>query len=180
MFLDRVLLPVLVGFAIAGGLFGEVKSFPSNNVDFTQYKTYQWLPPRVLTKSGIVENEPTVSPIIEAAFKQELAKIGLTEVSQGADVQIATGALTESVPQLEAVFFGPIDFGPGTTWGGTPTATMGRYNKQGSLILNMIDVRTNKSAWVAIATKALGKPSQNEKAIHKATSEIFKKYPKKR
>ena len=179
MFLDRVLLPVFVSFAIAGGLFGEVKSFPSNNVDFTQYKTYQWLPPRVLTKSGIVENEPTVSPIIEAAFKQELAKIGLTEVSQGADVQIATGALTESVPQLEAVFFGPLDWGPGTSWGGTPIATMGRYNKQGSLILNMIDVRTNKSAWVAIATKALGKPSQNEKAIHKATSEIFKKYPKK-
>jgi len=94
-------------------------------------------------------------------------------------VQIATGALTESVPQLEAVFYGSLDPGLGTTWGADPIATMGRYNKQGSLVLNMIDVRTNKSAWVAIATKALGKQSQNQKAIYKAAAEIFKKYPAK-
>ena len=171
----------LVLFASVSALcVAEVKSFPSTQVDFAQYKTYQWLPPRILTKAGIVENEPTVSPLIERAVKKELAQIGLTEVQQGADVQIATGALTESVPQLEAVFFGPLDAGPGTVWGGEPIATMGRYNKQGSLILNMIDTRTNKSAWVAIATRALGKPSHNEKNISKAAADIFKKYPSKK
>jgi len=179
MLAKRLLLPLFLALASAGGIFGEVKTFVSKDVDFTQYRTYQWLPTRVLTKSGIVENEPTVSPIIEAAVKQELAKIGLTEVSQGADVQISTGALTESIPQLEAVFYGPIIPGPATTWGSTPTATLSRYIKQGSLLLNMIDVRTNRSAWMAIATKTLGKPSQNEKAIHKAAAEMFKKYPQK-
>jgi hypothetical protein len=165
---------------LAAPCLAEVKSFPTNGIDFSQYKTYQWLPPRILTKTGVVENEPTVSPVIEKAIKEQLAKVGLTEVQQGADVQIATGALTESVPQLEAVFFGSLDPGLGTTWGSEPIATMGRYNKQGSLVLNMIDTRTNKSAWVAIATKALGKPSQNEKQVQKAAAEIFKKYPLKK
>jgi hypothetical protein len=176
MLVNRLLLPLF----LAGAIFGEVKTFVSKDVDFTRYRTYRWLPTRVLTKSGIVENEPTLSPIIEAAVKQELAKTGLTEVSQGADVEISTGALTESIPQLEAVFYGPIMLGPATTWGETPVATLSRYNKQGSLLLNMIDVRTNRSAWMAIATKALGKPSQNETAIHKAAAEMFKKYPQRR
>jgi Domain of unknown function (DUF4136) len=161
-------------------LAGDVKAFASKDADFSRYKTYQWLPPKVLTKAGIVENEPTVSPLIEKAVKQELAKIGLTEVSQEADLQVATAALTESVPQLEAVFFGSLDPELGTLSGANPVATLGRYNKQGSLAVNLIDTRTNKSAWAGIATRTLGKPSQNGKNIDKAVSDMFKKYPSKR
>jgi hypothetical protein len=169
--LKRVNRFVLFG-CVSALCLAEVKSFSSKQLDFAQYKTYQWLPPTVLTKAGVLENEPSVNPLIEKAVKKELAQIGLVEVPQGADVQIATGALTESVPQLEAVFFGPLDAAPGTVWGAEPIATMGRYNKQGSLIPNMIDTRTNKSAWVAIATRTLGKPSHNEKNISKAAADI--------
>jgi hypothetical protein len=158
-------------------LGSDVKAFASKNADFSRYKTYQWLPSKALTKAGIVENEPTVGPIIEKAVKQELAKKGLTEVSEGADLQVATLVLAESVPQLEAVLFGSFEPLSGTSWGMSPIGTVGRYNRQGSLAVNLIDPHNNTSVWAGIATRALGKPSQNAKNIEKAASQLFKKYP---
>ena len=38
---------------------------------------------------------------------------------------------------------------------GTPIATMGRYNHEGTLIVNLIDTRTKKSAWVALVKETI-------------------------
>ena len=159
---------------------GEVKAFASGSADFSRYKTYQWLPSKALTKAGIIENEPTVGPIVEKAVKGELAKKGLTEVSEGGDLQVATLVLAESVPQLEAVLFGSLELAPGTAWGMSPIGTIGRYNRQGSLAVNLIDPHTNKGVWAGIATRSIGKPSQNARNIEKAAEELFKKYPSRR
>src|SRR4051812_2746781 len=76
--------------------------------DFARYKTYTWLPPKILTKTGIVENDPVLAPAIKSAVNAQLLKKGLTEVAEGGDLQIATLALKEKIPQLEAlVFSGP-------------------------------------------------------------------------
>jgi hypothetical protein len=143
----------------------------------TRYKTYQWLPTRALKKSGLVENDPVLTPLIKEAVNRELMQRGLTEVAQGGDLQVAAGVMQHAVPQVEAVWFaGPqdLDFA-------TPIATMGRYNRKGSLIVNLIDPATKKSAWAGLAEEDLNDmEGAGQKKISKAAENLFKKYPVKK
>jgi len=162
---------------IAPCFAGKVKAYTGAKADFAGYKTYQWLPVKTLGKAGIVEDDATVSPVIRAEVNRQLAARGLTEVKEGGDLQIATFASTTYVPQLEAVLFPggvAMDFA-------TPIATMGRYNKEGTLAINIIDTRTKTSAWVAMITDSIdNKPGSGAKKIPKAMESLFSKYPTKK
>jgi hypothetical protein len=142
--------------------------------DFSLYKTYQWLPPKIYTSTGIVEDDPVIAPLIKQAINEQLTKRGLREVSSNGDLQVATLALNSWNPQIEALVFSA---GPYVDWG-TSVTTVGRYNKTGSLYLNLIDVRTNRSAWLAVVTENLvDKPSSGQKKIPGAVAKMFKQYP---
>jgi hypothetical protein len=147
------------------------------DVDFTRYKTYQWLPVKTLAKTGIVEDDPAVAPAIRSAVNRELSARGLTEVKGGGDLQVAAFASTTSVPQLEALIFPggvPLDFA-------TPVASMGRYNREGTLAINLIDSHTKTSAWAGMITDSIdSKPGAGVKKIPKATASLFNKYPAKK
>lgn len=155
----------------------KVKTQLAPGADMTQYKTYEWLPTRVLRNTGLVENDPVLTPLIKDAVNRELMQRGLKEVAQGGDLQIAAGVTTHAVPQVEAVWFaGPqdLDFA-------TPIATMGRYNRKGSLIINLIDSRTKKSAWAGRAEENLNdKKGAGQEKISQAAGNVFKKYPVKK
>src|ERR1041385_7290857 len=51
-------------------LAGSVKSWVGKDADFSRYKTYEWLPVRVLTKTGVVENDEVAAPLIRAAVNR--------------------------------------------------------------------------------------------------------------
>ena len=162
---------------------GKVKAFPDPKLDFAQFKTYSWLPPRVLTKVGIDEKHPG-NPTLKEVVNRHLAKVGLQEVFTGADLQIQTFVLTESTPQLEAIIFTAAPVQQNDVWAiGAPIATMGRYNKEGSLYINLINTRTKKSAWLAMASDSLPnrplKPEELRSKLEKVADKIFKKYPLK-
>lgn len=159
------------------GYAGKVRAHLAPGVDTTQYKTYQWLPTRVLRSTGLIENDPVLTPLIKEAVNRELAELGLTEVSGSADLQIAAGITTHAVAQVEAVLFaGPYDLDFAT-----PIATMGRYNHKGSLIVNLIDTKTKKSAWAGVAEEDIQKtPGSGQKKIAKAARNLFKKFPRKK
>jgi hypothetical protein len=160
-------------------LADKVKVQNGANADFAHYKTYQWLPPRVLTKTGIVENHP-MNPVLKEIVTRELAQKGLTETTDAADLQVQAFVLTDTTPQLEAVIIG---LDPYTNWG-TTIGTVGRYNREGTLGVNLIDRRTNKSAWVALGKSDIktGTMSENEirSKLDSLATKIFKKYPTKK
>jgi hypothetical protein len=163
---------------------GEVKVFPGINVDINEYKTFQWLPPKVRTKTGIVEDHPA-NQVLKDVIVRQLVQRGLTELADGGDLQIQALVLTESVPQLEAVIFTGMAMLPGDyMMVGEPIATVGRYNRMGSLYINMIDWRAKKSAWFGMATEGLPngtmKPEEVRSKLDKAATNIFKKYPVKK
>jgi hypothetical protein len=146
-------------------------------VDIKSYKTYRWLPTKALTKAGLVEDDPTVTPLIKAAINEELTARGFKEVQDGADLEVVTLVLTVSVPQLEAVIFQggiPMTFG-------TPLATMGRYNREGTLAINLIDTRTRKFAWAGIVTENVDSGTGGGlKKIAPAARKLFSKFPIKK
>jgi hypothetical protein len=155
---------------------GDVRAFPAKGIDLATYRTYRLLPPKVLTKTGLHEDEPTVGPLIRAALSRELTGKGLTEISEKADLEVASAAAAVSIPQIEALVYNWIADGTSNI-GTAPLATLGRYNKEGTLYVNLIDPRTNRSVWLGISTRALGKPTNLENDISKATRAVFKKYP---
>jgi hypothetical protein len=169
-------------FALLGASSGraddKVKTQTTPGTDFTQYRTYQWLPPRVLTKTGVVENHPA-NPLVKEAVDRQLREKGMSEVSEAGDLQVATTVLTESIPQVEAVLLA----GPDNMMYGTPIATMGRYNNQGTLVVNLIDAKTKKTAWIGLARESLPgdrvqKPEVVRQKLESAAEKMFKKYPK--
>ena len=155
----------------------KVKTQGGKNL--SQYETYQWFPPRVLTKVGLEENH-VANPVLKEVLGRQLSERGLTELAEGADLQIQVWIFTESVPQIEAFIY-TID--PNMLYG-APIATVGRYNRQGTLFLNLIDRRTKKSAWIGMVTDSLPSgtldPEQIRAELDKAAKNIFKKYPVKK
>jgi hypothetical protein len=170
----RGLTLLLSTFAMA--VAGDVGAFPANGVDLNSYKTYKILPPKVMTSSGLQEDEPTIGPLVREALRKGLNEKGLTEVTAQPDLEIASLVTAVSIPQLEAIIYSWTY--EGTSIAGTaPVATIGRYNREGTLYVNFIDPRKNKGVWLGISTRALGKPSSREKDINKAAEAMFKKYP---
>ena len=84
---------------------GKVKTFANPESNLGSYRTYRWAPTKVLRKTGIVEDDPELSPLIKAAVNHELAGRGFREVSEGGDLEVVTCALDTHVPQLEAFIF---------------------------------------------------------------------------
>jgi hypothetical protein len=172
---------ILLAGILATLCFGKVETHFDKAVDFTHYKTYEWLAPRVLKKTGVVENDPVFAPAVKAAVNRELVRRGLSEVTSGGQLQVTAMALTTSIPSIDAMIF------PGegvyTGVGGVMTtpnanvATVGRYNKEGTLALSLIDTSTKKAVWGAMATKSYGKETQLEGKVNKAVTDMLKEYP---
>jgi hypothetical protein len=166
---------LLCALALTPCFAGKVITQVGKDADFSRYKTYQWLPTRLLAKTGLIENDPAFTALVKEAVNRELDKRGMREVSEGGDLQIATTGFSVSVPQVEAL----ITTGGGDPLFGTqPIGTVGRYNKEGTLVVNLIDSRTKRSAWAGMVTDSLdNKPGSGSKKISKGTADLFKKYP---
>jgi len=173
---SRAALIALGVLFVAPGFGGKVQSWPGRDADFSYYHTYSWLPVRVLTKSGVLENDDVAAPLIRQAVNRQLSQTGLTEVAQGGDLEVSAAALTASIPQVEAVI---IPSGAASLDYYEPIATIGRYNKEGTLVVNLIIAGTKKSAWLGMAKESIdNKPGGGLKKIDKAATAMFKKYPK--
>jgi len=168
-----VVLLIAAGPLAERCLAGKVRVEIGTGADFARYKTYQWLPTKILASSGVVENDPTVGPAMKAAINKQLAEKGLREVAEGGDLQVSALALREAIPQLEAVVFG----GPDMMYA-EPIATMGRYNHEGTLVVNLIDTKTKKSAFLGMAKETIDRgEGTGLKKLPAAASKLFKKYP---
>jgi hypothetical protein len=182
----RLSLISIISVSLVAPLCAEnVKVYPNRHADFAHYKTYQWLPPRVLTKAGIDENNPA-NPIIKEVIAPQLSQKGLTEVADGADLQVQVWVLTEVVPYLEAIIMASVSIEVSDSGVTTSDYTEGvvNFNREGSLYVNLIDTRTKKSAWLGMVKDSLPprevlKPEDIRKKLQKAATDLFKKYPKK-
>ena len=155
----------------------KATAFPAKGANMSLYKTYRLLPTRVLTKTGVVENDDKYCPIVNSAVRKEMALKGFTEVNANEDLQVAAGALRSASAQLEAILF---SWGIYADFGTDPVMTLGRYNFEGTLVVNMIDPKTKKTVWAAVANQPLRSASQLQSDVDKAARALFKKYPGKK
>lgn len=152
----------------------EVKAKADPQADLKQYKTFSWYPPRVLTKTGVVESDDRWIPLIKGIVREQLLAKGLKEVPSGGDMMVAVYGLRPPSAQLEAVLFPG-----GVNWGwGTPVTT-GRYNIGGTLAVSLTDTKSKKPVWAGIASATLKDDmSDVDRQAKKAAAKMFAKYPK--
>jgi hypothetical protein len=126
-----------------------------------------------LTRKGVVENPPATTPVVTAAIDRQLAQRGLRKVDSGGDLQVSTMTLPDAEARIETISGFP-EIQP---WIGPQVPMTERYIRKGTLVVNLIDAKTKKSAWSGYVSDVIDKPEHLNEAIDRAVSDMFKHYP---
>lgn len=177
----------LLGFSILLWIFlaasvsltAKVKILPSKKYDISKYETYEWLPPRVMTRQGLLEDDPVVAPLIRQVVNKYLAVKGYREVAENAQLKLLTGGFSETTSQLEG-FLITYGFDYYYGWGPTYASPVSRVNREGTFLVGLIDAQTNEGVWLGLSTALVGDHKDIDKTINKAASNLLKKLPQSR
>ncbi len=163
----------------------------NKNVDFNQFKTYQFY--------GWAKNTDKLlnsldKERIQDAFVQQLKRRGLTYTKENGDLVIALFFVTKEKSETTANttgagvygghYGGYYGYGPHWGWGpgfnySTTTYTTHDY-KEGTLIVNIFDAKDKKLIWEGIVSDALKEnPKGREDRIKNAVARIMENYPVK-
>ncbi len=179
-------LPFLTGCASLNVTYDYDK-----NVDFNQYKTYQFY-------GWAKGSEKNINSLdrerVQDAFAKEFQKRGLTYVKDNGDLIVSLFFVTKEKTQTTAnttglgayggYYGGYYGYGPHWGWGpgftySTTTYTQHDY-KEGTLIVDVFDAKAKKLIWEGIATDVIKeKPEGREERIKHAVAKIMENYPVK-
>lgn len=138
-------------------------------VDFTPYQTYSWL--ETAGGDGI---DSLVDVRIRSAVERELATRGLFKsTGPNADLLISYEGRVEEKKEVVTHNY---DY-----WRGAPVETYTNISSQreGTLIIDIIDSKLRRVIWRGWATAVLGDGPADEKLINEAVANILASYPPK-
>jgi hypothetical protein len=161
-------------------------SLNSNAGNLNNYKTFAWLPADIQTNNPKYKGD-IIDSKIKSDVDQELRNRGLVEVqeNQNPDLLLTYHVYTENRQQVSGGYYG--GFYPGFGWGGYyggwgyggwgygfPSV----YNyTQGTLILDLIDGKSQKVVWRGSIDGDITNTRKLDKRIDKGVHAIMKKYP---
>ena len=177
----------VVAFAFSG-CSNPVYVQTDESANLAKYRTYMW----VDTRSNQDDSRNLTAfadQDVHNAVREELAKRGLTEVHENADVLMSYDILVErsTRQQSDAVYsqpFSRVYYNPYMRRWGTvyyPSQFMGYDNyqvpvREGTLTLTMIDPNSDKAIWQAWTTETMENRKMTSSEISKGVRKIFKKF----
>jgi hypothetical protein len=176
--MKRVLTIALLSLVCLGGLAlaQDVRYNFDPGANFSGYRTYKW----VQIPGGYHPDQLMDKQIMEA-INAQLSSKGLTVTTNDpADLYIGYQISVDQEKQINAYSMGGFG-GWGGRMGGMATATTSAINN-GTLALDMYDVKTKSLVWRGTATKTLdpsSNPEKNQKNLQKAMAKLLKNYPPK-
>lgn len=191
---------ILLGLTLAlgGGLSAcspAVNVEQRANVDFARYRTFDFAETEVKTNGD--RNPLLRSPIAQDHIKQaiagELAKRGLREVEANPDVLVSTHTFVEQAertvydtypgPNYAYPYavgyrgrFLPINYGYWYTPAYYQAPRTEQY-REGTLIIDFIDARTNNLVWRGSMADPVDDPARLGSDFSKSAKEILDKFP---
>lgn len=143
----------------------EVKADKDPQANLAKYKTYAWV-----AEPNVNSGKKTPSMLdetVKAYVDQELQAKGLEKVPESeAQLLVSYSAMTKN-----RVSYG---MSPGYYWG---AGTEPYITPEGSLTLQFVDPRENRTVWQGTATEAVGDTGANQEQLAEAVRGIIKKYP---
>lgn len=138
--------------------------------DFSQYKTYSWLP---LPKSDAVisgpKGESALAKLIRTAIDRELTAKGLAHVDGEGDLQVIYYIGSKHLTEIHQTYYS------------TGTSVRVDQIKEGNLVIQLLDDR-EVVMWEGVAenAKRVDAPADEiYKTIDKAVEKLFRNYPPK-
>jgi hypothetical protein len=165
-------VPITV-ILFAGALFGQVKTKL-----YTQpqgcFNTYRLAPGRVLTSRGLIE-DPTVNSIMKEAVSAQMKELRIGESGKDAELEVRFMGGNSAGLQVDDPTMGDV-----AMWdiGGSP-AVSGRTYKKSTLVIAVVDNKSNQTLWAARCSDKFGDPNHIQERIQKAVAKAFAKFPKK-
>jgi hypothetical protein len=153
------------------------------NAPFVDYKTYNWIE-KPATAPGdpktAVQSNDLLDKRIKNAINDALAGKGIIPNTTAPDVLIVYHVNVQDKVQVTDWGYRYSDYYWG--WGGREVDV---YNyKEGTLIIDLIDAKTNNMVWRGAGQKALESgnrtPEQIDASVRKVVGAILEKYPPKR
>jgi hypothetical protein len=172
-------LPVLavLGAAVATAPAAHAQTAKADfdkNLDFSKYKTFAF-------KKGTDAPTPFAQERIVAAIANQLKARGLTQ-AEPADLLVYTHTQVSTEKRVDTTGFGYGGYPGWGGWGGgfTTSSAVVTEIPIGTVMVDVVDAKTNELAWRGIASDTLSSnptPEKSEKRINKAMNKLFTKYP---
>jgi hypothetical protein len=182
-----IVLALLVGLS---GCASLVSTDLDRSANFSQYKTFGWLPAEVKVKNPVYDSK-LIDRNIKYAVEQEFAKRGIARNQAQPDLLVKYHTFTEKKKQQYSNY-NPYPF-YGYGWGIMPYRWAwgwpyyggwgGGFNNRnytytaGTLVLDVIDNRTNELIWRGSIEGDVDNVNRMQKQVDKAVQAIMKKYP---
>jgi hypothetical protein len=158
----------------------KVTSDYDKNVDFKQYKTFNLNKVEDATKQSISQlNEDR----IYNAVRQQLVSKNFTEsASPDLIVHVVTILKDKQSVTANTNYYSYGGFYRPYAWGGGMGSAYTTYDvqkyKDGSLIVDIVDAKTQKLVWEGVGNKEIDSPSKDpDKDISSAVASIMAKFP---
>jgi hypothetical protein len=164
----RTISALLFGLAVLLGCTPtlQVKTDFDHAAAFNQYRSFQMGEGRVIER-GTASDNTIVKDRVDAAIRSGLATRGLVQGTDHPDLiaRFAVGART--VRELEGVGY-PVSVG---VWGAYPEDFWVTEHPEGTLVIDLVDARSQKLVWRAYLTaqgSGMADPAFIQKAVNKA------------
>lgn len=164
--MNKAFLSLAPVFLAAAAFAQDVQFDYDRSVNFSSYKTYEWLDRRVPPGDQLLDQD------IKRAVDGQLAGKGLRRVETGGILQVGyQGAISEEKQ------FDSFGWGPG--WIGDRRVTSSTI-EIGKLVIEIFDRAAGRLVWRGSASKTLDirkDPDKNYRNLEKAMAKLFRNYP---
>jgi hypothetical protein len=151
--------------------------------DFSAYRTFAW-------KEGTPAPSSLTEDRLHAAVQRELEEKGLKEDADAPDLYVVTHVSVRVEQRVDVDHFG-YDLYPGYRYRGRyyrtyhPRTTDVRVYEVpiGTLVVDLVDAKTNKLVWQGVISdtvRAGSSPEKRTKRVNKKVEKLFRKYPPRR
>ena len=182
--MKRLLLTMALGLASAALTSGcattmSVSSHVDRGLDFKQYRTFDWGPADALpTGDSRLDGDPFFKDHVQGAVERGLAARGVALTSSNPDLLIHYHAnISERIDVNKA----DRAFGYCRAADCPPESI---YYEAGTLVLDVMDARTNKLVWRGWAQHSVEDMLRNQdkmaKTIDQAVAEMLRQFPRTR
>ena len=152
--------------------------------DFSQYRTYSWLPPVDSLSKNYLNNDIAKSNILHAA-NQELAALGMQYAKDNPDILFRYITIVNNKsrmvysPSYGWGGWGPwgMGWGWGMGYGGYSYPVGHEKYRYAHLIIEAVDRRTNSVVWQARGSSEVKSPERTINKLPEIVKGIFKQYP---
>jgi len=171
--LKRILIGLTVVAAMAGGASLHVTTDFDRTVDFRRYTSFDFL----ASPGGI---DQLTLRRVRRAVAAELRARGIGRSLSGRpDLLVAIRLRRSYRPRSSAVSIGYGSWWGG--WGGAVSTSQVRQVPVGSLVVDLVDARSNQLVWRGVAEGAMSRnPERRKEKILLAVEKMFASFPRPR